>query len=75
MKYGTQKSKNILLYVLKTNLWDLSLKLLHVMLAHFDFGVTFQAPAGMTTAHLYTYSSSSPQLATAANDLSISQVS
>lgn len=28
MKYGTQKSKNILLYVLKTNLWDLSLKLL-----------------------------------------------
>uniref|UniRef100_K1R1P0 Liprin-alpha-1 n=1 Tax=Magallana gigas TaxID=29159 RepID=K1R1P0_MAGGI len=32
------------------------------------------APAGMTTAHLYTYSSSSPQLATAANDLSISQM-
>lgn len=31
MKYGTQKSKNILLYVLKTNLWDLSLKLLHEM--------------------------------------------
>lgn len=28
MKYGTQTSKNILLYVLKTNLWDLSLKLL-----------------------------------------------
>eukprot|EP00105_Crassostrea_gigas_P030963 XP_011453515.1 PREDICTED: liprin-alpha-1 isoform X1 [Crassostrea gigas] len=33
-----------------------------------------RAPAGMTTAHLYTYSSSSPQLATAANDLSISQM-
>ncbi|XP_078334430.1 liprin-alpha-1-like isoform X6 [Crassostrea virginica] len=32
------------------------------------------APAGMTTAHLYTYSSSSPQLATAANDHSISQM-
>lgn len=35
----------------------------------------FQAPAGMSTAHLYTYSSSSPQLATAANDPNISQVS
>nr|XP_022324919.1 liprin-alpha-1-like isoform X8 [Crassostrea virginica] len=33
-----------------------------------------RAPAGMTTAHLYTYSSSSPQLATAANDHSISQM-
>lgn len=33
-----------------------------------------RAPAGMTTAHLYTFSSSSPQLATAANDLSISQM-
>ncbi|XP_048781404.2 liprin-alpha-1-like isoform X3 [Ostrea edulis] len=32
------------------------------------------APAGMSTAHLYTYSSSSPQLATAANDPNISQM-
>ncbi|KAK3102611.1 hypothetical protein FSP39_012641 [Pinctada imbricata] len=31
------------------------------------------APAGMSTSHLYTYSSSSPQLATAANEASINQ--
>ncbi|XP_061181400.1 liprin-alpha-1-like isoform X2 [Saccostrea echinata] len=33
-----------------------------------------RAPAGMSTAHLYTYSSSSPQLATAANENNISQM-
>ncbi|XP_062585959.1 liprin-alpha-1-like isoform X2 [Saccostrea cucullata] len=32
------------------------------------------APAGMSTAHLYTYSSSSPQLATAANENNIAQM-
>ncbi|XP_062585960.1 liprin-alpha-1-like isoform X3 [Saccostrea cucullata] len=33
-----------------------------------------RAPAGMSTAHLYTYSSSSPQLATAANENNIAQM-
>ncbi|KAJ8299218.1 hypothetical protein KUTeg_023278 [Tegillarca granosa] len=32
------------------------------------------APAGMSTSHLYTYSSSSPQLATAAVDHTVTQV-